>query len=29
VAFLQGLIRDPGAPNGRAAVTNGIAVEIR
>ena len=26
---LQGLIADPGAPNGRAAVTNGVAIVIR
>jgi len=26
--FLQGIIADPGSPNGRAAVTNGIEVRI-
>lgn len=26
---LQGVIADPGAPNGRAAVTNGIVLEVR
>ena len=27
--YLQGIIRDRGAPNGRAAVTNGVTIEIR
>jgi len=28
-AFVQGVIVDRGAPNGRAAVTNGVAIEVR
>lgn len=29
VAYLQGFIRDAAAPNGRAAVTNGIVLDVR
>ena len=28
-AFVQGVIADRGAPNGLAAVTNGVAIEVR